>query len=76
MQILQPFKKIESFSEINVQTQTLDNFCLRKGIKNIDVLKIDSESNELNILKGAKNLLSENKIYLIIFLNILSAINR
>ena len=34
-------------------------------INNIDVLKIDSESNELNILKGAKNLLSENKIYLI-----------
>ena len=65
MQILQPFKKIENFSEINVQTQTLDNFCLSKGIKNIDVLKIDSESNELNILKGAKNLLSENKIYLI-----------
>ena len=29
------------------------------------MLKIDSESNELNILKGAKNLLSENKIYLI-----------
>ena len=65
MQILQPFKKIGNFSEINVQTQTLDNFCLRKGIKSIDVLKIDSESNELNILKGAKNLLSENKIYLI-----------
>ena len=65
MQILQPYKRIENFSEINVQTQTLDNFCLSKGIKNIDVLKIDSESNELNILKGAKNLLSENKIYLI-----------
>ena len=65
MKILQPFNKIESFSEINVQTQTLDNFCLREKIKNIDVLKIDSESNELNILKGAKKLLSENKIYLI-----------
>ena len=47
-------KKVTIYSKIDA-----------KGIKNIDVLKIDSESNELNILKGAKNLLSENKIYLI-----------
>jgi len=65
MQILQPYKKIEDFSEINVQTQTLDNFCLKEKIESIDVLKIDAETNELNVLKGAKKLLSENKIYLI-----------
>ena len=35
MQMLQPFKKIEDFSEISVQTQTLDNFCLEKKINNI-----------------------------------------
>ena len=62
MQILWPFKKIGNFSEINVQTQTLDNFCLNKKIENIDVLKIDTEGNDLNVLKGAKKLLSENKI--------------
>ena len=60
MRILQPFKKIESFSEINVHTQTLDNFCLEEKINNIDVLKIDTEGNELNVLKGAKKLLLEN----------------
>ena len=65
MRILQPFKKIESFSEINVHTQTLDNFCLEEKINNIDVLKIDTEGNELNVLKGAKKLLSENKVNLI-----------
>ena len=65
MQIFQPFKKIEDFSEINVQTQTLDNFCLNKKINNIDVLKIDTEGNELNILKGAKKLLAQNKINII-----------
>ena len=65
LQLLQPFKKIESFSEINVQTQTIDNFCYSQNIKNIDVLKIDSESNELNVLKGATNLLSKNKIFMI-----------
>ena len=65
MQIFQPLKKIKDFSEINVQTQTLDSFCLDKKIENIDVLKIDTEGNELNVLKGAKRLLSENKINLI-----------
>ena len=65
MQMLQPFKKIEDFSEINVQTQTLDSFCLEKKINNIDVLKIDTEGNELNVLKGAKKLLEQNKINII-----------
>ena len=65
MQIFQPFKKIEDFSEINVQTQTLDNFCLEEKINNIDVLKIDTEGNELNVLKGAKKLLEQNKINII-----------
>ena len=65
MQIFQPFKKIEDFTEINVQTQTLDDFCLDEKIENIDVLKMDTEGNELNILKGATKLLSENKINVI-----------
>ena len=65
LQIFQPFKKIEDFSEINVQTQTLDDFCLNAKINNIDVLKIDTEGNELNVLNGAKRLLSENRINII-----------
>ena len=65
MQIFQPFKKIEDFAEINVQTQTLDDFCLDEKIENIDVIKMDTEGNELNILKGAIRLLSENKINVI-----------
>ena len=39
--ILQPFKKIEDFCEIDVQTQTLDNFCDLSNINSIDVLKIE-----------------------------------
>ena len=65
MQIMQPFKKIGDFTEINVQTQTLDDFCLDEKIENIDVLKMDTEGSELNILKGAIKLLSENKINVI-----------
>ena len=62
---MQPFKKVEDFCEISVQTQTLDNFCSNINIDNIDVLKIDTEGNELNVLKGAEKLLSEGKIKLI-----------
>tara|TARA_B100000029_G_scaffold515906_1_gene625454 strand:+ start:6015 stop:6725 length:711 start_codon:yes stop_codon:yes gene_type:complete len=65
MQILQPFRKINDFAEINVQTQTLDNFCKKENVENIDILKIDAEGNELNVLKGAQKLLSNNKIILI-----------
>ena len=63
--MLHPFKKIEDFSEIIVKTQTLDNFCLEKKINNIDVLKIDTEGNEFNVLKGAEKLLEQNKINII-----------
>ena len=65
MQILQPFKKVEGFREIDVQTQTLDDFCINKNIDSIDILKIDTEGNELNILKGAEKLLTRQKIMLI-----------
>ena len=65
MQIFQPYKKVKDFSEITVQTQTLDDFCLEQQIEFIDVLKIDTEGNELNVLSGAKRLLSENRIKII-----------
>ena len=65
MKIFQPFKKIKDYVEIEVKTQTIDNFCLQNKIDYIHILKLDTEGNEFNILKGAENLLSENKIKLI-----------
>ena len=65
MQIMQPFKKIRDYVEIDVQTQSIDNFCLENNINCIDLLKIDTEGSELNVLKGAENFLSENKIKVI-----------
>ena len=65
IKILHPFKKIKDFSEMIVKTQTLDNFCIEKKISSIDVLKIDTEGNELNVLKGAVKLLGQNKINII-----------
>ena len=65
MQIIQPFKKIKGYVEINVQTQSIDNFCLKNNINCIDLLKLDTEGNEFNVLKGAEKFLSENKIKII-----------
>ena len=49
MQILQPYKKIKGYSEINVQTQTLDNFCLQEKIKDILHLLILGSNNKRTI---------------------------
>ena len=48
-------------------TDTLDNFVFKKKIKEIDVLMIDVEGNELNVLLGAQNLIKNNNLKNIIF---------
>lgn len=50
-----------------VQTTTLDNFCKKREINFIDFLKIDVEGFELEVLRGAKQLLKQKKIKLIAF---------
>lgn len=41
-----------------IKIDTVDNYCWKKGISKIDLLKIDTEGYELNVLEGAKNMLS------------------
>jgi FkbM family methyltransferase len=45
-----------------VAIQTLDDFCKNSDIKKISYLKIDTEGNDLEVLKGAQGLLSEQRI--------------
>lgn len=52
----------ENYSKLKVQCQTLDNFAKENSINKIDVLKFDTEGNELNILKGAKKILKHTDI--------------
>ncbi len=52
----------KNFTSIKVKTETLDNYCQLNGIKNIDVLKIDTEGSELNVLNGANDILKTVKI--------------
>lgn len=45
--------------KIQVPLETLDNYCKRKDISHIDFLKIDTEGNEVPVLKGAVKLLKQ-----------------
>jgi len=50
------------WQQLPVETDTLDNFCLRNNISEIDWLKIDVEAFEKNVLVGSKRMLSEGRI--------------
>ena len=65
MKLFRPFKKIQDYEEINVQTQTIDNFCLLNNIERIDLLKLDTDGTEHEVFLGAEKLLSQGKIGLI-----------
>ena len=43
-----------------IQIDTLDAFCEREGVSNIDYLKVDTEGYDLTVLQGAARLLQEN----------------
>ncbi len=51
----------------SVKVITLDSFCEKNNIQNIDLLKIDVEGFEKEVLLGANNLLKNKKIKFIIF---------
>jgi FkbM family methyltransferase len=51
----------------NVQILKLDDYCSEKSITHIDFLKLDVEGNELNVLKGGKQMIESNAIDFIQF---------
>lgn len=54
------FKK--NYVANTVHTTTIDEFCKLNNVNNIDLLKIDVEGHELEVLKGANEMISKNKI--------------
>ncbi len=63
--IAEPQYDIKPPQEILVMTMALDVFCSLGHIKRIDFLKIDTEGNELNVLKSAEQKLKKNLIHFI-----------
>jgi FkbM family methyltransferase len=65
------FDKLKSegqqFKTINVNSDTIDNYCKSNNIENIDFIKIDVEGAEKMVLDGAINMLKNNKIKMGIF---------
>lgn len=64
--------------QFDIQITTLDCFIKDNKINKIDLLKIDTEGNELNVLKGATSALKNNIIDVIYFefnsLNVISKV--
>lgn len=53
---------IELNSSETVELDTLDNYCRKNSIKEIDLLKIDIEGNEMKALIGSQKMLKKKKI--------------
>ncbi len=61
--LLSPHEKVSSQDTITeVKTVNLDNWCKSRDITQIDLMKLDVEGYELEVLKGAENLLSQQSI--------------
>lgn len=56
------FNLFKKFINFQVKTITLDNFCKNKNIKEIELLKIDTEGHEFKVLKSGKKILKKTKI--------------
>ncbi len=52
-------------SQVEVNTITIDEFCLDARISHIDILKMDVQGGEFSVLNGAKRMLANQQISLI-----------
>jgi hypothetical protein len=59
--------KREFAKQQEVLLTTIDTFCVSRGIKTIDLLKIDTEGTEFEVLLGAKAMLESQRITAIQF---------
>lgn len=48
-----------------VEVRTIDTYCTDRGIQFIDVLKTDAQGYDLEVLKGAENIIAKNCVHFI-----------
>lgn len=69
---------VKALKETDFSCTTVDDFCSENGINSIDFMKIDTEGNEFNILRGATRMINENRVHFIQFefneMNIISRV--
>jgi len=58
-------KSCISIGQIEIETNTVDSYCAQNNIKEIDILKIDVQGSEIEVLKGALDMLKNGSIKLI-----------
>lgn len=61
------FHKSTDLTAIEFEMTSVDRFCKDRGIHAIDLLKIDTEGGELQVLKGAREMLAQGRIKVIQF---------
>ena len=57
----------QNIRKYTVQVKTLESICDELNIQNIDFIKIDTEGNELAVLKGAKSIIEQRRVKCIQF---------
>lgn len=77
-EVLSDIHHASHIESVEIEITTLDCFCENNNIALIDFLKIDTEGNELDVLKGASRMIAEDRISIIQFefneMNIISRV--
>jgi FkbM family methyltransferase len=60
-----PFNTVKESLQTRLTLTTLDSYCKKHTIETIDLLKIDTQGYDLEVLKGATELLAQKRIKLI-----------
>jgi len=65
--ILLDLHEANKIIELEFEATTVDKFCEDNEINYINFMKIDTEGHELEVIKGAKRMIDENKIGIVQF---------